>query len=167
MTRAPASDRTKGPRVQSASRDSSMSARSRRLHALARLGSNLPACHRTTDQASKRPEHFVRADGNDTSVSDPNLFVPFAMSRRKSKMSNCDRCHISSRNRMLRFVSTGRRICFFRSSSQGWFGKVSKFLQIPEFCKFNGASAGRLRKRHLRVRLIAGIGALQACALEQ
>ena len=36
----------------------------------------LLACHLTIDQASKRPEGLVCADGNDRSVIDPNLFVP-------------------------------------------------------------------------------------------
>jgi hypothetical protein len=35
----------------------------------------LLARHLTTDQASKRPEGLICADGNDRGVFDPNLFV--------------------------------------------------------------------------------------------
>lgn len=61
------------------------------IAALVRLGLfrfELLACHLTTDQASKRPEGLICADGNHRSVSDPNLFVPFRHESKKILRTN-------------------------------------------------------------------------------
>jgi hypothetical protein len=46
------------------------------------------ARHLTTDQASKRPEHFVCADGNDGRVGDPSLFVALRQESKEIQESN-------------------------------------------------------------------------------